>query len=314
MNSKSLNKQTNFLYLISSRREFNELRTMEMRYLFKNPVVNNYHITTEEVDISRSTFIKSKVEILYRNKDINIIENDMIQDTLEFENYKIHFEVFDEVPYKERLASMRKLGFTIEGNFAIKDPDVEFILTRIDGEWLFGLLYNNPNKWLSRRDKPYNYSHALDIKIAKAVLNMSIDNDINKTIIDPCCGIGTVLIEGRSAGLDIKGYEINPLVKQQCNKNLVHFGFEPDVQKVNMLESSKMFDCSILDLPYGHSSEITVEEQIALIKKTKDISNRSVIITMTDMSEIYKEIGFTVIDSCRIKKSNVFSRYITICE
>lgn len=313
MNNYITRQELKYLYLISHRLEFEELCAMEMKYIFGKTSSSSYHLTNQFIDTSRSCFIKGRVTILYSDKDINNIEQKMIEDNLSFDNYKIHFSKFDEVPYKIRLESMRILGFTINGEFAIKDPDVEFTLTKIDGIWIFGILEPNPNKWLERRKKPYNYSHALDVKLAKAVVNIAINNNFYLKIIDPCCGIGTVLIEGRTEGIDIKGYEINPLVKQHCNFNLKHFGFSPDVTKTDMLNTTEHFDVAILDLPYGQSSLITRDEQIALIRKLKEISDRSVIITMDDMSHIIEKSGLKIIDKCKIKKSNTFSRYVTVC-
>jgi len=302
-----------YLYLISSRREYAELCAMEMKYLFKERASANYHLTNQSLDISRSSFIKSQVSILYYNKSLDIIEQKMIEDKLSYNNYKIKFIEFDKVSYQIRLQSMRTLGFTIDGNFSIKNPKIEFILTKIDNIWIFGKLLQNPNEWLERRKKPYNYSNALDVKLAKAVINIAIDNNFNLKVIDPCCGIGTVLIEGRVSGIDILGYEINPLVKHHCNLNLQYFGFIPNVTKTDMLKTTKHFDVAILDLPYGQSSKITKEEQIALIRKTKEISSKSIIITMDNMSDIIQNTGLNVIDICKIKKSNTFTRYVTIC-
>ena len=313
MNDSITNLEPKYLYLISHRREFTELCAMEMRYIFGKTSSSNYHLTNQLVDISRSSFVKGLVTILYSDENIDTIEKKMTEDNLSFNNYKIHFFRFDEVPYQIRLQSMRALGFAINGDFAIKDPDIEFILTKIDGIWIFGKLQSNPNKWLERRKKPYNYSHALDVKLAKAVVNIAINNNFDLRVIDPCCGIGTILIEGRTIGIDITGYEINPLVKHRCNINLKYFGFEPNVGKIDMLKTTEHYDVAILDLPYGQSSIITREEQIALIRKTKEISDKSVIITMDDMSDIMQNIGLKVIDSCRIKKSNTFSRYVTVC-
>ncbi len=313
MNDSVIKLTPKYLYLISHRREFEELSSMEMRYIFGKTSHSNYHLTNQLVDISRSPFIKGRVTILYSNESINTIEKMMIEDKLTYNNYKIHFTEFDKVPYQIRLDSMRALGFTINGDFAIKDPDVEFILTKIDGVWIFGILQHNPNNWLERRQKPYNYSHALDVKLAKAIINIAINNNFDLKVIDPCCGIGTILIEGRTIGIDIFGYEINPLVKHHCNLNLKHFGFKPNVPKMDMLKTTEHFDVAILDLPYGQSSKITREEQIALIRKTKEISDKSVIITMDDMRDIILNTGLRIIDSCKIKKSNTFSRYITVC-
>jgi len=313
MNNSIIKLKPKYLYLISYRREYAELCSMEMRYIFEKISNSNYHLTNQSIDISRSSFIKGRVTIQYYNKSINSIKKQMIEDDLFYNDYKIHFIEFDKVPYQIRLKSMRSLGFTINGNFAIKDPEVEFILTKIDGIWIFGRLHSNPNKWLDRRKKPFNYSHALDVKLAKAIVNIAINNDFDLTVIDPCCGIGTILVEGRTMGIDILGYEINPLVKHHCNLNLKYFGFEPNVNKIDMLKTTAHFDVAILDLPYGQSSLITREEQIALISKTKEISDKSVIITMDDMSEIILNTGLKIVDKCRIKKSNTFSRYVTIC-
>ena len=313
MDSEMFKQKEEYLYLISCRREFKELCAMEMKYIFGDILNSNYHISNKLIDISRSTFLKGIVTILYSDTSVEKIETKMINDNLIFNNYKIHFIEYDKVSYKKRLEAMRTLGFTIDGAFAIKNPTIEFILTKINGIWLFGSLKANPNKWLERRKKPYNYSHALDIKIAKAIINIAINNNFNLKVIDPCCGIGTVLIEGRIMGVDITGYEINPLVKHHCNHNLNYFNLESNVKKIDMLKTIKTFDVAILDLPYGQSSQITKKEQIELIKKTKEISNKSVIITMDDMSSILQESGLKIIDKCEIKKSNTFSRFVSVC-
>jgi tRNA G10 N-methylase Trm11 len=313
MNNKIADLNYKYLYLISQRLEYIELCAMEMRHIFGNTSDSNYHLTNDLIDISRSPFIKGRVSVLYVEKNIEEIEQKMIQDNLAFNNYKIHFAKFDKVPYKTRLESMRTLGFTITGDFSFTDPENEFIVSKIEGNWIFGKLDKNPNTWIQRRKKPYSYSHSLNVKIAKAVLNIAIDNNFDLKVIDPCCGIGTVVTEGRAAGIDITGYEINPLVKQHCNINLNHFGFKPDVTKIDMLETTKHFDVSILDLPYGHTSKISEEEQISLIRKTREISDKSVIITMDDMSEQITSVGYKIIDKCKIKKSNSFTRYVTVC-
>lgn len=302
-----------YLYLISQRLEYIELCAMEMRHIFGKTSNSNYNLTNDLIDISRSPFIKGRVTILYVEDSVEEIEKKMIQDNLFFDNYKIHFAKFDKVPYKTRLESMRTLGFTINGDFSFTDPDIEFVITKIEGNWIFGKFDKNPNTWIQRRKKPYSYSHSLNVKIAKAVLNIAINNNFDLKVIDPCCGIGTVVTEGRAAGIDITGYEINPLVKQHCNINLKHFGYNPDVTKTDMLETTKHYDVSILDLPYGHTSKISQEEQISLIRKTKEISDKSVIITMDDMSELIYSVGFKIIDQCKIKKSNSFTRYVTVC-
>jgi len=302
-----------YLYLLSAKKEYEELCLMEMRHIFHQATSHKYHLTNQNIDVSRSPFIKGKATILYEANNIETIASQMKQDDLHYEEYKIHFIKFDEVPYQDRLSIMRTLGFQIIGSYALQQPKNEFIITKINGVWIFGKLTKNPNNYLSRSNKPHNYSNALDTTLAKALINIAIDNDFNRTLIDPCCGIGTVLIEGRTLGINITGYEINPLVKIRCNENLTYFNFLPDVEKIDMLNTTKHFDVAILDLPYGQFSFVTKEEQLALLRKTKEICDQAVIVTMDDMSAILKSLGYVIVESCQIKKSNAFSRYVSIC-
>lgn len=310
-NSLRTNK---YLYLITAHRVYKELCAMEMRALFGNTTTADYHVTNVDLDISRSTFLKGRIDILYTGLSVEAIEAEMITDLLSFDDYKIHYLKFDSVPYEERLLAMRKLGYTIEGNFAIKNPNVNFALTKIDGIWIFGFYTVNTHEWLTRKRKPFNYSNAIEVRLAKTVLNIAIENNHALTIVDPCCGIGTIVIEALTMGLDIEGYEISPFVKINANKNLIHFGFTPIVKKMDMHEIGKQFDVSILDLPYGLYSATTKEEQVALIKKAKSISSKLVLISMEDMSDTINNLGYAIVDICQIEKSNAFSRYLIVCK
>jgi len=302
-----------YLYIITYHRIYEELCKLEMKSIFGKTRNNDYHFCSDDISVSRSTFIKGRINILYSGTTIDEIENDMVSDNLEFDDYKIRYIKFDEVPYTVRLSAMRKLGYTIEGEFAIKNAKVNFALTKLDNLWIFGIFENNAHEWLKRKQKPFNYSNALEVRLAKTVVNIAIKNDFSLKLVDPCSGIGTILIEALSMGIDIEGYEINHFVKRNANTNLEHFGFEPITKKMNMHDINEHYDVAILDLPYGQFSSTTQEEQIMLLKKTKEISDRSVIITMIDMSDILMSLGYVIEDICQIEKSLAFSRYITVC-
>ena len=316
MSSELINSNNNvykYLYNISYRLDFTELCALELKYLLGGTTSLHYHYTDDDYPLSRSTFLKSRINILYMEDSIDIIEQKMISDSLMFEEYKIRFIKHDVVEYSERLLSMRKLGYAIEGSFAIKNPRIEFALTKANGKWVFGFYEPNKNEWEIRKTKPFNYSHALEVKLAKSIVNLAVGNNSNLRLVDPCCGIGTVLIEARTLDLNIQGFEINPLIKRNCNTNLEYFGFVGDVKKQDMHTITEHYDIAVLDIPYGQFSFITYEEQVALIKKTKEISDRSVIITMEDMCDTLIQQGLNIIEKVKIEKSNAFSRYITIC-
>ena len=42
------------------------------------------------------------------------------------------------------------------------------------------------------------FSNSLDIRLARTLINIAGENDQTKTMIDPCCGMGTVVLEATS--------------------------------------------------------------------------------------------------------------------
>lgn len=302
-----------YLYIITYDRIYVDLCKMEMKSIFGKTTTDDFHFSDDDITISRSTFIKGRINIMYQAATVEEIEQQMLDDNLEFEDYKIRFFKYDEVDYQERLSAMRKLGYAIEGTFAIKNAKVNFALTKIAGIWYFGFYKPNAHEWLKRKQKPFNYSNALEVRLAKAVVNIAIRNDFSLKLVDPCSGIGTILIEALAMGIDIKGYEISPLVKINANSNLEFFGFPPITTKMDMHNITDHYDVAILDLPYGQFSLTTKDQQTLLLQKTKEISDRAIIITMVDMSDTLIALGYEIEDICQIEKSTVFSRYITIC-
>ncbi|GAA3334615.1 hypothetical protein GCM10020331_103270 [Ectobacillus funiculus] len=71
--------------------------------------------------------------------------------------------------------------------------------------------------------KPHSYSTSLSTRVARAVANIAVPDPTGIKAIDPCCGIGTVLVEALSMGINIVGSDINPLVLPGARENIAHF-------------------------------------------------------------------------------------------
>ncbi|MEG1099852.1 TRM11 family SAM-dependent methyltransferase, partial [Cetobacterium sp.] len=133
-----------------------------------------------------------------------------------------------------------------------------------------------------------------------------------KKLIDPCCGVGTVIIEALSMGIDITGYEINRSVTNNANVNLEYYGYNKIVVNDDMHNIKDNFDSAILDIPYGLFSHITKEEQLGLIKKIRQISKRLIMVSFEDLEGMILESNFKISDRCILSKGS-FQRYIYIC-
>jgi predicted RNA methylase len=307
-------KDPTYLYVINYQKDYKELCNLEMISIFQEQHIDRSFLTSKDIDLSRSVFLKGRITVTYMTNTLDEMEQQMEADELTYPDYKIRFLKYDEVDYISRLASLRQIGFSIIGDYAMKNYKTDLALTKLNGQWIFGIFEKDEYEWEIRKHKPYDYANALEIIQARSIVNIAIQNDFTKTVADVCCGIGTVVIEGKDLGVNIKGFELNALVAQHANSNLLHFGFDDDIVNMNMLDIDKAYDIAILDMPYGLFSLTTEEIQKDLIQKTRTIAKKAIIVSMGNMKQLIEESGFKIIESCTVFKSNALSRIISICE
>jgi tRNA G10 N-methylase Trm11 len=145
----------------------------------------------------------------------------------------------------------RDIGWRIEGEADVHNPDQLFGIVPLGGRWYFGKYQKSEAVWLHHLKKPREYSTALSTRVARSVSNIAVPNPDGVQAIDPCCGIGTVLVEALSMGINIVGRDINPLVTSGSRENIAHFGLEGDVMTGPISDVSKSYDVAIIDMPYN---------------------------------------------------------------
>lgn len=304
----------NYFYVINYPEYEEDLCQMEMKYLFNKKDNVKEFFSEIYISPSRSPFIKHCIKIIYIEDKLDYIINNIKKDNLSFEDFKVNFIRLskNEANYKERLEAMRKIGMNINGIPNMSNPKIVLGLIKINEKWIFGIYEKDDCKWLNHDKKPFSYSNALSIRMARAIVNIAVGQEIYKKIIDPCCGIGTVVIEGKSMGLDIIGYEINPQIACNAKENMKALGYDICIIKGDMHDIKENFDIAIVDMPYGLFTKTTKEEQKEIIKTTRKISRKAIIITFENMDEMIKDSGFKIIDKSTILRKN-FKRYINIC-
>lgn len=309
---KGENKE--YFYIINYPRFEEDLCKMEMKYLFNKIPEGKYLFSNHYINPSRSPFIKQCITVIYSGESLDEIINKIVSDKFSCEDFKVSFIKPDdsEIEYDERLRSIREIGLVINGESEMYDPKIMLGVSKVEGRWIFGVYEKNDYEWHIHDRKPYKYSIGLGIKVSRALVNIAVGMDLQCTIVDPCCGVGTVLIEALSLGFNIKGYEINESIGENAKKNLEFFGLEDVVTIGDMHNIKDHFDVAIVDLPYGLFSRVTLKEQVEIIKTTRRIAGRMVIISFDDMDSHIISAGFDIVDKSYVCKGK-FKRYITIC-
>jgi tRNA (guanine10-N2)-dimethyltransferase len=291
-----------------------ELCKMEMKYLFGTVPSEKFFFSPTHVTPSRSAFIKHCLLVMHSADSLDGLAQLVLDNKIAYDDFKVRYINLDDksIPYDERRKIEYIIGYNIEGEADVHNPKTLLGVANINGKWLLGLLEETEAEWNVHNIKPYNYSNALNVRVARALVNIAVGNNLELKLVDPCCGIGTVVIEALSMGIDIKGYELNPYIAENAKKNLEHFGYKDVVTNINMHDVTDKFDAAIVDLPYGVFSLTTLEEQSAIINTARRLADKVVFITFEDMDEHFISAGFKVMDKCQTNKGK-FIRYITIC-
>jgi len=306
-------KTQEFIYTISYHEDEADVCQLEMRSLFSAENITNFVESTLEIDPSRSPFIKGRIDIKAANESFEELLTDVQKIGLEEDSYKVVFiKGTGNIPFTERKRMERVAGACIKGNVNLHNPDKIYAIMFGNGRWIFGDYQESTSVWLAHQGKPNQYSTALSTRLARAVVNIAVPHPSGTKAIDPCCGIGTVLIEALSMGIDIVGSDINPLVTGKARENIAHFQLNGEVLLQDIKDVTGKYDAAIIDMPYNLCSVLPYEEKLSMLKSARRFAKKAVIVSIEEVDDAILQAGFTIVDRCIAKKGN-FKRHVLVC-
>lgn len=306
-----------FLYNVNYRNEEESLCNLELKYLFEKKVTEKIFFAYKKVNPSHSYFIKNRLEILYTGQSVEELVDKIQKDHLETEDFFVKYIPLDkyDIHLKKGKEISKTIGSQIMGLSSFKSPKVVYGVIYHEERWYFGVLKENNLKWRMHQQKPHSYSSSLGISLAKALINIAGAGKMECRIIDPCCGAGTVLLEGAFAGYEMVGCELNFKVAKAARINVAHFDYDVPVTIGDIEDIKADYDAVILDLPYDNFTRADDETILKIIRNGRRLGTKVVIVSAKDISEILKLQGLQIVDYCSVPKNNKrsFSRYVWVC-
>ncbi|MBE9913352.1 methyltransferase domain-containing protein [Paenibacillus donghaensis] len=312
-----------YLYTYSSHETEAELCRMELRALFSGEEMlllqtPSLLISRRQISPDRSPFLSGRMDVQLIGDSVGDIAERARSTRLlpEGSTFKVtYLKSGDPFSYEEQRALERHVGSRIKGKADMKKPDVTLGLISVQGTWLLGICHDPERAWRLHIHKPQNYSTGLSVATARSLVNIMAPHTEGIRAVDPCCGMGNVLIEALSMGIDIRGRDINPLAVRGARTNLKHYGYSTDLVTLgDMNEMEGRFDAAILDMPYNLCSVISVDEQKRMLTSLRRLAPRSVIVaTEEDVRIRVEEAGYRITDECSVWKGN-FVRHVWLCE
>lgn len=188
----------------------------------------------------------------------------------------------------EKARYEREIGAAIGGNADLSNPKniVRAVLT--GGRAFVGL-----QKWelepkafaLRWRQRQYRHHVSLKPDFARFLVNLARTRE-GDTVLDPFCGMGSILIEAGLMGMKAVGSDIDAEMVRACRRNLEIAGLEGTVVQKGIAEFSvpKKVDAIVTDLPYGTAASLHGTKKEALYK-----------IALEKFAELVRLGGFCVV-------------------
>ena len=295
-----------------------DLCKLESKYLFDIEEQNKLLFSNIKIEPSYSAYIKSRLDIISIANDFSNLIVEIKKEGLSMEGAKIEYLALDDdsTGYTEGLEKMREIGCIIDGIPDYYSPKLIYALCFIEGVWYFGILNKNGYAWKDHKEKPHSYSNSISINIAKSLVNFATKGNKEITLLDGCCGVGTIMLEACYAGITIDGCDNNWKICKNARENLAYFNYSANIFHSDIKEISNTYDAVIIDLPYNLASRATEKEITHIVESTAKNANRLIIVTIADITDLIHNIGFEILDYCTVSKrgKRQFARRIWVCE
>jgi tRNA G10 N-methylase Trm11 len=220
-----------------------------------------------------------------------------------------------KIPRRLKMSSMKlagDIGARIEGSPDLDNPKVIFYLVATKEQLWFGTITSESDRaWLKHTAKPHTTSSSLPARLCRAVVN--IIADVGDSLVDPCCGTGTLLLEAAHIGINVVGYDINKKMVGAARKNLDYFGLAGAIHLADAREIMGRFDALVTDLPYGIYTQASDKLYQEILQNIKSLAPKAALITAKDITAMLSDLGYEIKQVIPVPKSRI-TRYVHVVD
>jgi tRNA (guanine10-N2)-dimethyltransferase len=192
----------------------------------------------------------------------------------------------------------------------LRHPTLRLLLAEQTGEVWLGEIVTEPDKSYDRHDaKPHRTSASLASRMARALVNLAGPDATS--IVDPCCGTGSILLEACHLGLSAVGADRSKRCFGMSSKNVAHFGYAARVEHADASDlSAAGADAVVTDLPYGRNLVADPDNIRGILEACVATAPIGVFVAGEDITEVLGEVGYGAVSLHRVRKYNAFTRFI----
>jgi len=261
-------------------------------------------VTETEANVSRAAYIKTCMRVIMHASNVSELYHQLEGAGLSSEEFRVSLVKFPRRLPLESREVMHQVGARIAGQPNLSAPRTVFLVVATQEEiWLGEVLSESDGSWNEHSQKAHPYSSSLPTRLTRAMVNLvAAPGD---TIIDPCCGSGTTLIEAASMGIKALGCDINDKLVASSVGNLEYFGLSGMVLLADARNIKGKFDAVVTDLPYGRNCPADEQLYIDILKNLRNLAPKAAVVTGEDMSELLLQMGYDVKQVVAVPKTSL---------
>ncbi|NND75684.1 MAG: methyltransferase [Ilumatobacter sp.] len=194
----------------------------------------------------------------------------------------------------------------------LDDPRHRFVVVAQEDQFVFGEVVARSDGAYRRHDtKPWSTSSSLDARFSRALVNLV---PTSTSILDPCCGAGSIVLEAASLGLVAFAVDWKPAMVGMTRTNLAHFGYDADVTRADSRTHRQHADAIVTDLPYGHAIHTDEASVRAILENGATCAPLGVYVAPQDISSWLDAAGYETVAVHTVQKRAGFTRWIHVAE
>ena len=279
-----------FFYLLSGTPEERELAALELWALSGVRASGACGEGPVAVDLGGAAYVRLCAETIATAGSLDELVATVQAQGLTFEGFRI--EVHRPAPRaaEGRPEIVTRLADSWAGQPDLDRPRVRLAVVAQRGSWRLGRLVSESHGDWRVNLPPGDYSAALPAQLARALVNLvAAPGD---TLLDPCAGVGTVVIQAAQRGVRALGVEIIKKLAGHAADHVRACGVGGLIVAGDGRTWGGHFDAAVADLPYGRCSVISEGLYPALLGNLRKIADRAAIVSAEPLDELLAECGW----------------------
>jgi len=273
------------------------------------PDADGFALCQQVEHIPQAAYVRMGLRILASGATLDDLIEGVTQTDFPADEFRIEFCPLSPENRIHPRQSILALANAIPYYPNLNHPKHRFLLVeRQENLWLGEILSECEHSYQIHATKPYNISSSLPSQISRALVNLVFPQA--HSLLDPCCGTGSILLEAQALGIQAYGGDLNKRMVGMARKNLAHFDYAAKVEHADARTCQQTADALVTNLPYGRFLEANETVIRAILENGRKLASVAIYVTEYDLMDWLVAVGYRNVAVYPVAKHDSFVRYV----